>query len=615
MHPAYVVMNAIRISLSILVVFIISFVSYGSFSFFTGVGVLGLILIIVGFIVMVGITAGISYIYYRRFLWEITESDIHIYSGIFFKKQVHIPFQRVQSIDFNAQVIERVLGIVKLKIETAGGSQNRGVFIPALKLAQAEALRAEVFARKRQASAQQEAAMRQQMLTMKAGMAPAAAAPAAASVAQPRFDPQTGQPFATAQPQPRFDPQTGQPFAAAVGMTAAASATAWTAPSSADALVAGVGAGLGELRGIFAESYQEEAPIEYEYGLTAKELVLSAISGDHNFVLVAVLIGLATQIGEVARLIGLDYSAEALVERFLTTQVVPVIIGALIVMFLVIFVLGILGTAVSYGGFKARRRGGRIEVERGLVSRQYRGVSINRIQAVEIKQGFIRRLMGYVELNLHTIDSLGTQQNNQNNQPMKTRGLVIHPFVKKQRVEEILTQLLPEYNERPAETELRGLPKVARRRVIIRHTVFIGLIYAACAVTLTALLTLVFADELPARTITWILIVLWVLFLLLLIGRTISSLLWYRHAAYTYNATMLMIQQGYFGLETTFIPRQKIQWAQNHQNPFQRWAKVASISAVTAAGIGGTKTRLRDVQVEESLAYLEWIRPHTRPSS
>jgi putative membrane protein len=109
-----------------------------------------------------------------------------------------------------------------------------------------------------------------------------------------------------------------------------------------------------------------------------------------------------------------------------------------------------------------------------------------------------------------------------------------------------------------------------------------------------------------------IVIALWGLIIFLFVLHIIAAILWYRHAAYAYNATLLTITQGAFDKVTTIIPRKKIQWAQTHQNPFQRFSKVATIAATTAAGVGGTRTALRDVQLEKADAFIDWVRPRPR---
>ncbi|MDR3037569.1 MAG: PH domain-containing protein [Coriobacteriales bacterium] len=580
-HPAYVVLNAI--TTAVILGFAAAASIIGSLpsiledeNAFLGLAILGGVVIVSAILITV-----FAYIYYKRFLWEITEADIHIYSGIIFKKQIHIPFQRVQSIDFKATLIERILGLVKLKIETAGGASNTGVVIPALKLAQAEALRADVFARKRYSSQQQEAALQQKMQMARA--AQGTQAPVAASAV------------------PRFDPQTGQPLASAASDAAGAAAL-----NAADSFVQSVGNEIGGIRGYFAEDFREDAPIEYEYGLTAKELLLSALSGDHYLVLIPVLVGLAPVISGALDLLGLEDAAQSALASVDAGSLAPVIIGGCAALFLISLVLGVISTAVSYGGFKARRRGGRIEVERGLLSRQYKSVSIARVQSVEIRQGFIRRLIGYAELKLLTIDSADANSGQQNDQVLTGAGLIIHPFVKMDKVEGIIERLAPEFNGRPASSEMQPLPKVSRRRSLSRSGVFPSLAYFAAVLASTLVMN---AFAVPDDIRIPSLIALWVLFSILAVLHIIGAILWYGHAGYAYNATMLAIRQGFFGLVTTVIPRHKIQWAQMRQNPFQRLSRVASITAVTAAGVGGTSTRLRDLSLEEADAFIEWVRP------
>jgi putative membrane protein len=592
-------MSAIRIFLSYVILFVVGSASMVS-AFTQGDSASGgwiFLVFIVSFFLFPALIIIISIIYFRRFLWEITDTDIHIYSGIIFKKQVHIPFTKVQSIDFNAGVMERILGLVRLKIETAGGAANRGVIIPALKLKEAEALRADVFLRKQRSAQQQEIALRQKMQTAKAarvaqegqiatGAPDATGAPGAPDVSVARFDPQTGQPLPAPLPAP--------------------------ASTTLGGFVRGVGDEVAGLRGIFAENYQENAPIEYEYGLTAKELLLSAISGDHYFVTLFVLLGAASQLGGLISVFDFNNAVEWLTRSAFNKYALPIIITTIVSIFLFLLLLGIINTAISYGGFKARRRGGRIEVERGLLSRQYRSVAISRIQAIEIRQSFIRRLIGYAELKLLTVDSISTDSNQQNNQALQTSGLVVHPFVKMNRIAGILEGLTPEFNNRPAATEVQSLPGVALRRSINRRAVIPGLFYVAAALGVTVLASL--APFLSPRVAWTVPIALWILVLILVVLQLVGGILWYRHAGYACNAGMLLIRQGGYSQVTTIVPRHKIQWAATRQNPFQRLSGLATLIATTAAGVKGTAVSLRDLRLEDAYACLDWIRPRRHGS-
>jgi uncharacterized membrane protein YdbT with pleckstrin-like domain len=75
---------------------------------------------------------------------------------------------------------------------------------------------------------------------------------------------------------------------------------------------------------------------------------------------------------------------------------------------------------------------------------------------------------------------------------------------------------------------------------------------------------------------------------------------------------MLLIRQGGYSQTTTVVPRRKIQWGATQQNPLQRLAGLATVSVTTAAGVGGTRLSLRDLELADADACLAWIRPHTR---
>ena len=116
--------------------------------------------------------------------------------------------------------------------------------------------------------------------------------------------------------------------------------------------------------------------------------------------------------------------------------------------------------------------GSRIEVERGLLARDFSGIDIARVQSIEVRQSFIRRIIGYCELSLGRIDAAGEQNSGNNNSKANTKGLVIHPFVKLDRVDEIIDGLMPEYADRPHREECTSLPKPALRRALLRRCIW-----------------------------------------------------------------------------------------------------------------------------------------------
>ena len=81
-----------------------------------------LIFIFLGMFLLPSILLGWYY-----FSFMISESEIIIRSGIFARKQRNIPLERVQNINVKQDMIQRILGIARIQIETAGDVTSEGV--------------------------------------------------------------------------------------------------------------------------------------------------------------------------------------------------------------------------------------------------------------------------------------------------------------------------------------------------------------------------------------------------------------------------------------------------------------------------------------------------------
>ena len=527
------------------------------------------IAVVVGLIVIVGLTALIQTLSYKHLYYEIGTDEFNLYSGIFNKKRVHIPYQRIQSVNQKATLVQRLAGVCTVNIDTAGGSSNKAVVIPYLQNSEAERLRTELFARKQAILAGQ---------TIPA------------------------QGFAQAQQgmsQPGYAYPAGHP----------ADGNVLDMPAEI----------LTDVRGVFGGAAVDTGRVTYEYGMSNKELVLTGLSNNTGFVLVILaaigsVAGFAEQILSTAigRMIvdnGVDF-----VTRSFAGNTIWAITGIVVVVFLVVWLFSIIGTCISFGGFKARRRDSRIEVEHGLLQHRFHGVDIDRVQSVIIKQSFIRRLLGYCELSLGKIDAVSEGSSEDQQKSLNPQGLVIHPFVKMSRVPEILAGLVPEFADVP--TDNKPVAKVALRRAIVRRGILQGSgFWLAVVVAIIQVLVNAFVPPTTpdAANILFFVnvgaIVLYVLCVLLLVLDVIGAVLWYRGSGFSYNRRFMQISNGGFSRESVSFPRKKIQFAFTKTNPFQRNSHVATINARTAAGIGGTTLRLMDVPEEEAFTWLDWVKP------
>ena len=524
--------------------------------------------IIIGFLLIVGLTVLMQVLSYRHLYYELGPNEFNLYSGIFNKKRVHVPYQRVQSVNQKATLIQRIVGVCVVHIDTAGGSANKAVTIPYLQNFEAERLRAEIFARKQAILTEQAAQSAPGVPVVEGSFAPGAPAQVAYAPMSNVLD----------------------------------------APAEI----------FSDVRGVFGGMTVDTGTVSYEYGMSNKELVLTGLSNNTGFVLVVLAVigsiaGLAEQIlsTTLGRMV-VDGGVNFVISSF-AGNVIGAVTGVAILAFLVVWVVSIIGTCISYGGFKARRRSSRIEVEHGLLQHQFHGVDVDRVQSVIVKQSFIRRLFGYCELSLGKIDTASENGEDQQ-KALAPQGLVIHPFVKMSRVPEILAGLVPEFADVP--TQSMPVAKVALRRAIIRRCIVLGNgFWLAVLVGIAHIIANIYAAPFGAEaagTMFYVNVgaaVLYVICALIIVLDAIGAVMWYRGSGFAYNRHFMQISNGGFSRESVSFPRKKIQYGFTKTNPFQRAAGVATLNARTAAGIGGTTLKLVDVCEDEASVWLDWTRP------
>ena len=583
-HHSYVWLGSLRILFYIFVMMLISVLPNITSSLEGAVGDLsrhvGMILLItVGILVaLYALILLIRRLQYKYLTYRLTDDEFIMDSGILTKRHVQIPYQRIQAIDQQASLLQRLAGVCTLKISTAGGASNRAVMLEYLLNADAQALREELFARKQW-----------QLMAAAGGVPPTAAAYAARAAAAGA----QGVILSGAK-----DPST--PAGSQDDMGAAGAAAGIAGAAAAGSMKEAFGYGRGAVTA-YRPVYQE-APVTYAFGLSNKELILAGVSNNTSFWAIVVAI-----IGAVSQAISLIIPAGIMGGGSVSGAVIGITVLSVLGMAVFTWAVSALATCLGYGGFSCKRQGTRIEVQRGLIQRVYQGVDIDRVQSVIIKQGFIRRLMGYCEISLGKIES-GQRESGQQNSQVAT-GIVVHPFVKVDLVPQVIAGLVPEMAWVPEPQ--RPVAKVARRRMLVRRLTWAG---GGFWLALFILLGLLFWGAALRGTSSGS-----AFFAMCIIGLAVAALiaglqvwdglLWFRESYLAYDRRGMMVRNGGFNTETVVIPRGKIQFAALQDNPFQRRADVSTIIVRTAAGIGGTTTSLRDVANPEAVAWYDWTQP------
>ncbi|MEO1627199.1 MAG: PH domain-containing protein [Bacteroidota bacterium] len=94
-------------------------------------------------------TAVLSILSYFKFFFYIRDEELVIEKGILQKTKLNIPFDRIQTINFQQNLIHQVFNVISLEVDTAGSSQKEFA-ISALEKDQAEFIRSYVMAQKKQ---------------------------------------------------------------------------------------------------------------------------------------------------------------------------------------------------------------------------------------------------------------------------------------------------------------------------------------------------------------------------------------------------------------------------------------------------------------------------------
>ena len=58
--------------------------------------------IVLGLVLIIGLVALFQWLSYKHLYYIIGPEEFNLYSGIFNKKRVHVPYQRIQSVDQRA---------------------------------------------------------------------------------------------------------------------------------------------------------------------------------------------------------------------------------------------------------------------------------------------------------------------------------------------------------------------------------------------------------------------------------------------------------------------------------------------------------------------------------
>lgn len=90
---------------------------------------------------MAAVTGGVAWLRWRRFTYALSGDALVIESGIFSRNRRTIPFERIQDVDIERKLLQRVFGLARVSLETGGAGSDEAA-LDSVSMAEAERLRA-----------------------------------------------------------------------------------------------------------------------------------------------------------------------------------------------------------------------------------------------------------------------------------------------------------------------------------------------------------------------------------------------------------------------------------------------------------------------------------------
>jgi putative membrane protein len=247
----------------------------------------------------------------------------------------------------------------------------------------------------------------------------------------------------------------------------------------------------------------------------------------------------------------------------------------IILFILLSFVLSLIFTFETDYHFKIKKNNkGELEVEQGLFEKKHRTIAPDRIQALQIIERPLLRLLGYVSIQAIVIRNSKEEQ--------KEKTISILPFIKKTKV----LSILESFTGYQKSTIMYTLTKGARFRYIVLP-VIVGILISSPII-------------LFVPTHFKYLALLHDLALLLPFALLFLGWMEYRMIGWNQDEHYLTIQYGILTRRTVIIKRGRIQWAALRQTTLQERKQLASIKIVVASGKENVKYSLSHIPFDEA---------------
>ncbi|GGG81286.1 hypothetical protein GCM10010918_43160 [Paenibacillus radicis (ex Gao et al. 2016)] len=207
---------------------------------------------------------------------------------------------------------------------------------------------------------------------------------------------------------------------------------------------------------------------ETRYRLNGGQLLMAGLTS-MNFGLVAAFVaGLISFADDFIRLIAPDHFIENIAQESKSLMadylgILLIVAGALLLAWILSSILFL----VKFAGFEVRMEGKRVAVSYGLLDKKTHVFDPRKVQAVIIEENLLQQMAGYAKIRLQVVSS------------DKNERLVLHPFIARVKLQEVLGSYVPHLKVQKADTPApkRALLYYMRVELIIAAVLSAALIF------------------------------------------------------------------------------------------------------------------------------------------
>ncbi|WP_141992685.1 PH domain-containing protein [Bacillus sp. B4EP4a] len=269
-------------------------------------------------------------------------------------------------------------------------------------------------------------------------------------------------------------------------------------------------------------------------------------------------------------------NAEGFLAKLLDTWWIITIVLAGLICVAVAF--GIVSTFVKYGKYEISSDHERIYIKKGVLDESAFSIQKEKVQALEITQSIIKRLLGLAEVKLVSAGNTGDEE-------LETNTL--YPFLSIERAYGMVEEILPAYK---MERSMKPLSKQAFKIRMLRPSFFW---------ILTTLAIYYFKPS------------LWYISLILLVLIYSLRIMDYKNSRYLLNDEFIQFKSGSLETSLFITKRSKVIQIEVERSKLQKLFGLATIETINRSK-PVHHTKLQDVTVEYADEFYTWYMGRTK---